>query len=250
MTSLFLCVGLIAGTFGFMYVMKKKLGTQLAHLRASELAARMGMQVTEGNPEFNLGCHSVLPSAQALGSAKGFLGQMAKSSFGGKLGEFKLRMAGQPYGAHSELVLYCKEELEKGYGEDTITTTHDLRLTVHARSAVAPFELALRKEMTGLEIKRGDRRMPPQSFHDAALDQRYVIESTDPALPSRIATALAALPPHLLYVRIVGSGDQVSFVMTPGSVNAVAASLEQLLHVLASVTAVIEGRPMPGMLAA
>ena len=250
MSSLLLIVVILGGTFGFMIWQKKKVGAQLAHLRAGELARRMGMQLTKGNAEFNLACQSVLPSAQALGSAKGFLGQVAKSSFGGKLGEFELRMAGQPYGLSTELVVYCKQELEKGYAEDTVITHHDVRLTVNVRSAVVPFDLALRKEMTGLEVKRGEQRMPAQSFRDAALDQRYVIESIDPTAPSRIAAALGALPPHLLYVHIVGSGDHISFVMTPGSIMAVTASLEQILHVLASIAAVLEGRPMPGALAA
>lgn len=250
MSSLVLVVVILGGTFGFMHFQRKKLKTQLAHLRAGELARRMGMQLTHGNPEFNLGCQSVLPAANNLGSAKGFLKQMAKSSFGGVLGAFELRMAGQPYGARAELVLYCKQDLEKGYSSDTITTSHDLRLTVYTRSAVAPFELFLRKEMTGLEIKRGDRRMPVQLLGDVTLDQRYQIESIDPGLPRRIAGAFAALPAHLPYVHVVGSGDQVSFAMTPGSVMAVAASLEQVLHVLASIAAVIEGRPMPGTLVA
>ena len=250
MSSLVLIVIVVGATFAFMHFQKKKMRTQLAHLRAGELAQRIHMQMTEGDPEFNLGCQSVLPSANNLGSAKGFLSQMATSSLGGNLGEFKLRMAGQPYGLDSELVLFCKQELDKGYTQDTITTRHDLRLAVRLRSAAVPFELRLREEMTGLETTRGDRQMPVQAFHDAALDQRYVIESVDPLLPPRLAAAIAALPPHLMYVHVVGSGDQISFVMIPGSVMAVAASLEQILHVLASIAAVIEGRAMPGAMAA
>jgi hypothetical protein len=178
MTSLLYIIIACGGTFGFVSFMKKRPGTQLAHLRAGQLAPRLGMQLAEGDPEFNLGLHSVQPSAQNLGSAKGFLKQVVRSSIGGQLGEFKLRMTGPT----AELVLACKQELAKGYAEDVTTTWFDLRLTTRCHAAAAPFDLRLRDERTGLEItRRPDQpRMPVQRFGDTALDQRFVIESTDP----------------------------------------------------------------------
>jgi len=251
-STIIVTVVIVAATFGFMIFQRKKLATQYAHLRAGQLATRLGMQLLEGNPEFNPVTQSVQPSVQNTGSAGGFLRQMAASQVGGTLGEFKLHAAGQPYGHNAELVLYCRQDLETGLVQNTTTTWHDLRLTLHARHGVVPFDLRLRKEMTGMETRRRDDvpRMPAQSFGDPMLDQRYVIETPDPALPRRIAPALAMLAPHLIYVHLIGTGTQLSFVMTPTSVMASATTFEPILHVLASLAAIFEGQPMPGVLAA
>jgi hypothetical protein len=238
-------------TFGFMFYMRRRLNTQFAHMTAGALAPRLGMQVVDGDPAFNLATMSVLPSVQNTGSARGFLSQMAATSVGGTLGEFKLRLAGQPYGSDAELVVYVRQDYQPGLTTNTTTTWSDVRLTVRARAAIAPFDLRLRKELTGLETRRhaDEPRLPAQRFADPALDARYAIEAHDPRLPAALIGALAALPPHLIYVHVVGNERGVSFVMTPAAVNASAVSFEQILHALASVVALFEGRPMPGALA-
>ena len=238
---------LVAATFGFMFFMRRRLNTQYAHMRAGELAPRLGMQLLAGDPAHNLVTMSVQPSVQGTSSAKGFLSQMAATQLGGTLGELKLHMAGQPYGASCELMLYCRQDFEPGFTTNTTTTWHDLRLTVHAAYAVVPFDLRLRKETMHLETRRddGEPRMPPQLFGDPVLDERFVIETPDPSLPRRIAGALGPFLHTLVYVHVTGAGNQVSFVMTPSSVTSVAPSLESILHGLVSIAAVFEGRPMP-----
>jgi hypothetical protein len=250
--SIVLVIVMVAATFGYMIFMKKRINTKFAHMRAGELAPRLGMRLTEGNPEHNLATMSVEPSVQNQVPGRGFLKQIAVTQVGGSLGEFKLHMAGQPYGLEAELMLYCKQSYKPGLTKNTTTTWHDLRLTVRTRATVIPFDLRLRKETSGIETRRSDDepRMPVQSFGAAALDQRYVIESPDPSVPRQIAAALAPLAPYLFYVHIVGAGNQVSFVMTPASVMCTAPNLEQILHVLASVAAIVEGRPVPGAMAA
>jgi hypothetical protein len=243
MHQILLMVLICGGTVGFMVVMRKRLNTQYAHLRAGELATRLGMTLVEGDPQHNLATMSVQPATQNVYSAKGFLKQVAVSNLGGTLGEFKLRMTGKPYGSDAELVLYCKQDFEPGVTENVTTTWSDLRLTVHTRCAIPPFELRLRKEMTGLESRAPEQHMPPQSFGDAALDQRFRLESYDPTLPRRLATTLGPLA-NAIYVHVTGSGSQLSFVMTPATVNATAPSLEQVLHVLAAMAASFEGRAL------
>lgn len=250
MSTIFLMIAILGGTFGFMSWQRRKLGKQYSHMRAGELAPRLGMTLVEGNPEFNLATQSVQPSVQNVSSAAGFLNQMAATSVGGTLGEFRLHMTGQPYGANAELVLYCRQDYKPGYAQNVTTTWHDLRLTIRARGTVTPFDLRLRKETTGLETRRAadEQRMPVQSFGDPMLDQRFAIETYDPSLPKRIAAVLGPLSHHMIYVHITGAGDQVSFVMTPASVMAAAMSFEQVLHVLASIGAVLDGTAVPGAL--
>jgi hypothetical protein len=253
MTTYVLPLLFLAGTIGFMIFMKRRMNTRYAHMRAGEVAQRLGMQLVEGNPAHNLCTQAVLPSVQNVGSARGFLNQIAATQVGGTLGEFKLRMIGQPYGAAAELVLYCREDFQPGFTHNTTTTWSDCRLTIHARTAVVPFDLRLRQEMMGLETRERDDdepRMPPQGFGDAALDQRFVIETYDPQLPRRIAGALAPIAHVLPYVHVVGAGNQVSFVMTPQTVMASAACFEQVLHALVSIAAIHEGRAVPGAMAA
>jgi len=252
MSTIIMIAVVCGGTFGFMIFMKKRLNRQYAHLRAGELASRLGMQLLEGNPEFNLATMSVQPGAQNVTSAKGFLTQVAAAQVGGTLGELKIHMAGQPYGINTELVLYCRQDLQPGFTEDVTTTWYDLRLTVHARVAVVPFDLRLRKETMHLPTRRDpeDPRMPAQTFGYAALDERYVIETPDPNLPKRIAHALSSLSQYLVYVHIVGAGNQLSFVMTPLAVNSSAMSIEPILHVLVALAATFEGRPLPAAMPA
>lgn len=247
--TIILAIVTIAGTFGFMYFQRKKLATQHAHLRAGQLAPKLGLSLVEGDPEFNLAIQSVQPSVQNVGSAGGFMKQIAKTQFGGTLGEFKLKMSGRPYGMPTELVLYCKQDYQPGVIENVTTTWFDLRLSVHAGVSLPPFELRLRKEATGLEAHRRDgaQPMPTATFGDPLLDQRYVIEAIDPALPRRIAAALGTLAPYLMYVHIVGEGNRISFVMTPTSVMASAMSFEPILHALAAIAAALEGRPLPAV---
>jgi hypothetical protein len=246
MSIVFIAV-VVLGTFAFMIVMKRRMNNQFAHMRAGEVAGRLGLRLVEGNPEHNLATMSVQPTAQNLTSTKGFLRQMAVGQVGGSLGEFKLHMIGQPYHAHAELLLYCRQELQPGYSESVTTTWSDLRLTVHARCQIAPFALRLRSEASGLETRRPEQPMPVQQFGDAALDRRYVIEAFDPSLPRHLAPIIAALPPVLMYVHVTGSANQISFVMTPTAVNASALALEQILHALVSLAAVFEGQPVPAL---
>ncbi len=244
MSTIVFAVIAVAGTFGFMIYMRKKLYTRFAHLRARQLAERLGMQLVEGDPEHNLATRSVLPSVQNTGSAKGFLKQMAATQMGGKLGEFRLRMAGHPYGSDAELVLYCKEDLEVGFTENVTTTWSDLRLTIHTRCNVTPFELRMKKQHVGLEARASEAPMPKQRFADPALDAHFAIEAYDPRLPGAISPAIAPLV-QLAYVHVSAVGNRLSFVMTPTSVASVAPSLEQILHVLVSIAAVFEGKPAP-----
>jgi hypothetical protein len=252
MSSIVLIVIVCGGTFGFMFFMRRRLNTQYAHMKAGEVAARLGMRLVEGNPEHNLVTQSVLPSVQNASSAKGLLHQVAATSVGGTLGEFKMHMVGQPYGANAELVLYCREDYKPGFTENVTTTWSDLRLTIHARCPVAPFDLRLRKEMTGLETRRDDNdlRMPPQRFGNPLLDERFLLETPDPRVPAAIAAALGPLLTDLAYVHIAGSQNTISFLMTPGAVNSAAMGLEKILHALASIAAVFEGRPMPSAIPA
>src|SRR5258706_10077127 len=213
-SSILLIATVCGATFGFMYFMRRNLNTKYAHMRASQLAQRLGMQLVEGNPEHNLVTMSVQPSVQNTSSAKGFLSQMAASSVGGTLGEFKIHMAGQPYGLNAELMLYCRQDYKPGFTENVTTTWSDLRLTVHTRCPVAPFDLRLRSEHTGLETRRddGDQRMPVQPFGDPTLDGKLVLETPDPRVPRAIGGVLQPLA-HNVYVHIQGSGNQISFVM-------------------------------------
>lgn len=246
-STLLLMVVTIGATFGFMFFMKNRLNAQYAHMRAGEVAARLGMRLVEGDPSFNLVTMSVQPSVQNLSSAGGFLSQVAATNVGGTLGEFKLKAMGEPYGASAELVLYCRQDFAPGVTEHVTTTWYDLRLTVYARRSVAPFDLRLRSEAHGLETRRDCTKvqMPQQRFGAPELDGRFALECLDPTLPSWIAPALGLIPAHATYVHVTGEGNAISFVMTPASVNAAAMGIESMLHVLASIAALLEGRAMP-----
>lgn len=246
-STLLMMVVTIGGTFGFMIFMRKRLNTQYAHMRFGDVATRLGLRLVEGDPTFNLVTMSMQPSAQNLSSAGGFLQQVAATNVGGTLGEIKMKAMGDPYGSSTELVLYCRQDFEPGIVQNVTTTYHDLRLTMLLRGSVSPFELRLRNETMHLETRRDCTKvqMPAQSFGAPDLDARFVMECFDSSLPRRIAAAVALLPAHAVYVHVTGEGNAISFVMTPASVNASAMAFEQVLHVLAAIASLVEGRAIP-----
>lgn len=245
MSTVLLLVVTLGATFGFMAYMRKRVGGQTAHLKAGVLAPRLGMRVVEGDPEHNLATMSVEPSARNTGSAKGFVKQMAVTQLGGDLGAFRLVMAGATAeGAPTELVLSCRQDYEVGAFHDTIGTSYDLRLTVAARTTFPAFDIRLRAPRMGMEVASvfGAAPVPYASFGDPALDERFVIQCEDPTLARRIAPLLAPLLAQELYVHVVGTPGQISFVMTPASVNAAAFGFEATLGVLAQIGRALEGR--------
>lgn len=246
-STLVLTVIMLGGTFGLMFFMKSKMSAQYANMRAGDVAARLGMRMVEGDPSFNLVMQSVLPGVQNMSSASGFLNQMAATNVGGTLGETRLRATGEAYGYGAELVLHCRQDFEPGAFENVTTTWHDLRLTVYARATLTPFDLRMRQETPGLETRRDctKPRMPPAAIGVPHLDGRFVVECVDPGPARRIAPAIALVPPHTVALHVTGEGNAISFVMTPTSVSAAAMSLEPMLHVLASIAALMEGRAMP-----
>lgn len=233
---------ILFATFGFLIVSRRRLNQQLAHLQVGAVTARLGLQLIEGAPAHNLATQSVQPEAQNLGSARGFLKQMAATQVGGTLGETKIYAVGRPHGLQAELMLYCRQHLQPGFDSLTTTTWHDLRLTVHAPHALPAFDLRLRHETPGLPTRRGPDglALPERRLPDPALAERYLLTTADPTLPVRIASALAALQ-LLSYVHITGSGNQVSFAMTPISVMSSASAFEQILHALTQIAAALSG---------
>ena len=247
-STLFMALGITAASVGYMVFMRRRIAAQYAHTKLGELAPRLGLQVVEGDPAFNPVTDSVRPSVRNATSARGLLTQVAAANVGGTVGETRIRAVGQPYGNPTELVLYCREDLTPGLTTLTTTTWHDLRLSVQARRPIAPFDLRLRSETTGLETRRApdDPVLPEQALADPALAQRFVLTGVEPGLAARIGPALGPIAHGVAYVHVVGAGDRVSFVMTPTSVSVGALALEQVLHVLAAIAAALDGRPAPG----
>lgn len=235
-------LGIVAcvGCVGFMFVFKKRLDTQYAHLKAGALASRLGMQMTKGSPEHNLCTMSVYPSANNLKSGAGWGKSMLASSFGGNIGVFELHMGN----SQAELSLYAKEDMQLGVYRQRTTTAHDLRLTRFARIP-SPFVLYLRNPMQGMEIQRPvEAGMPMQSFGDPRLDQMFVIEAHDPSVPQRIRPIVEQMMELSLYAHVDGSPRGISWVMTPAAVNYSSMYFEKLLPMLGQMASALEGRPV------
>lgn len=240
MSNLVPAVLIILATFGYLWLSRRRLGQQYAHLQVGAVAARLGLRLVEGSAQHNLATQSVQPSVENLGSAGGFLKQMAATQVGGTLGETKIHAVGQRQGLRAELMLYCRQHLQPGLSRLTTTTWHDLRLTVHAPRALPRFVLRLRHETPGLPTRQSpqEAELPEQWIPDPRLAERYRLMSAEPDLAARIAGALTALQP-LAYVHVTGSGDQVSFVMTPASVMSASFFFEEILQTLTLLATVL-----------
>jgi len=216
--------------------------SSMAHYRAGELAPRVGMQLVNGDPSFNVATTNV--------------GTVAKKYVGSKYdAEFHLQMVGQPYGHQTEFSI--DYVIESNIGSTVASYFGAIHMKAAAR--VPRFELYRRISTMGnlglsadamgaVQHVYDDANLPKVQFGDPMLDQRYVLQSEDPSIGPRIAQALQIFG-TLDFVHIYSNDGGVTFRASTMMQNMTWMNFEQVLYGVACVVSAIEGRPLPAQMA-
>lgn len=172
---------------------------QYSNYRAAELARRMGLNLLEGDPEFNLFIRQANVDVQ-------------RGPSDGRPIQIRVRAEGAPQGIPLELTYFYRVELETGIATTTWTTWFDCRLTARARNAFPPFEVISRNAPLGPIAQT--QALPPVQTGNPGVDATYLVTTQEPGVARLLGETLA---PFATFqnsgVHLVGDGASIAFVM-------------------------------------
>jgi hypothetical protein len=169
---------------------------QNAAYRAGEVAKRIGLEVTQGDPNINFAyARSLLTKGD------------------GGMPEVHVRLEGAPGGRHGEVVYYERKEVDTGFTSTTYTTYFDGHISVEVRAPFPEFEIVLRSPPSWVGSPKLKSSAPVQSFRDAALDKHYILRAADARVAPVIAEGMRSLMTQQ-FVHVYGNGKSVTFAFT------------------------------------
>lgn len=172
---------------------------QFSQYRAGALAQRLGLQLTVGDPNFNLFIRHAAVDVR-------------RGPADNKPVHIEVRMQGTPNGVPLELVYLYRVEQETGFSTITWRTWFDCRMTAQAARPFPPFEMLSRTAPLGPIAQI--QALPPSPTGDAAVDATYLVATGEPGvarLLGQVAGGLATFQNS--GVHLVGDGSRVAFVM-------------------------------------
>lgn len=194
------------------------------------MATRLGLQVTEGDPNLNL-LYFQQPS-----------------------GDFKrsLSAQGSPYGRLVRFTLMDGQKTNEYLVARKITTSFGCFLEAQLQTSVPPFELSLRAPnqflVPNLEFaERQDLATVP--IADPVLEQIFVVRSADPRLVQALTPALSQLSTQHM-VHLVGEGQRIWMSFPRMGLASLSYAPEEFLLALETAACGLEGRPAPAGLGA
>ncbi len=205
------------------------MGQQFANFRVGTLAPQLGLQLVEGDPEFNP--MMLYADTQRQGMMKN-----------GEMIERRVRMAGRPLGHPVEFIYHSRVRCEIGFSGTTLHKLFECRITVLTRATYPDFEVISRTNAFGHIPQK--LPLPPQSFGNAMLDQQFAVASSDarvgPVLGGVIGgfAALATAGVHL-----VAENGGISFVMTETNITSAIYHAATIIQGLESVARAVGSAP-------
>lgn len=172
-----------------------------SHARAGEVAARMGLCVVEGNPEFNF-FHT--GRWQDLGQAmsKNVLVRPDRP-------DIVVHLQGSPGGRAVEVHYFDRLRVKDNITSREVHRTFDARLVVGVLAPFPDFEVHSRNPNDYARPKP-ELALPPVSFGDPMLDSALVLKSADARVAPAIAEGMRALASEW-YVHVIGQGGKLTF---------------------------------------
>ena len=191
------------------------------HATLGALAARLGLQVVEGDPSTNL-YYLWQPNRDFTRT---------------------LRLEGAPYGRRvtleytegqktTELLVYS--ETTHRFGCWLVLDTHGL----------GDFEVTLRQPNEYLLADQALAHLGGLRTGDPQLDAMFCIRGTDPTVATRLAPALRSLATHA-YVHVLSRGRALTMPMTKYGLPMFVEAAEAYLLAMEGIAATLEGRGVP-----
>lgn len=197
-TTIIYLVVMLVGVAAFMLWNKgrmKKYEAQSANARAGELAARMGLQLIEGDPMTNL------MYARAIAQ---------KSD--GSVPEVKVRMVGSPGGRATEVNYYERVDVDAGFTSTTVTSWITASVSVEVRSPFPEFEVLL-KDLGGYAAEvKPKLAAPPHAPSDPGA-AKLVVKTHDARVVPVITESLKNMAAWG-FVHVHGDGSRLTFHCT------------------------------------
>ncbi len=220
--------------------MMKVTDRNYSEFRVGELAQRMGLQLVEGDPAFNMMqaqvSHNVSKAeAQGRGLRKWLELDTAQ--------ETRVRMEGAPYGRPTQFLYLARTKYADRVAVKFVTKELDCRLSIRVPVHLPPFEIVLRRPVMGQKAKP-EMGLPLQSFGDTELDARLVLSCADPRLGPALAPVAAHLAAHQ-FLHIRGNGDIICSVATEAGVTSAITQIVETQHALEHMANVLTGPVAP-----
>jgi len=172
---------------------------QYANYRAGALAQRLGLQLLQGDPTFNVFIRQANVDIQR--------GPKDNQPI-----HIEVRAEGAPQGVPLEFVYLYRVEQDTGFSQVTWRTWFDCRLTARARQAFPAFEVISKNAPMGAIAQT--LALPAMPTGNPAVDATYLVTTQEPGMAQVLGELL---PPFATFqnagVHLVGNGNTISFVM-------------------------------------
>jgi hypothetical protein len=192
------------------------------------IAARLGLQITEGDPNLNL-----LYFQQPRGDFKRLLSAQ-----------------GQPYGRAAHLTIMDGQKTNEYIVARRITSSFGCFLEVATQASVPAFELSLREPNQYLipNLEFAERaELSTINTGDPELDRLFVIRAVDPRIGAALTPALKLLSTQHA-VHLAGEGQRIWMSFPRMALASLTYAPEEYLLALESAACGVEGRPAPASL--
>jgi hypothetical protein len=205
-----------------------------ASMRVSDVTSKLGMSLEVGDPTFNLAANQ--PRIGVLG----WLLSQTPLPYTGPATEIRAR--GQLGQRASELYFYS--QLSAGWRWGRYNTSREYKVVRQCRLGLtirttAEFELMLRHSPTGTEAERERPELPPTSFGDLRLDQRYLLFAASPDVATRVSHALRVVD-NEPQVHILGQAGRMVMSFTLSTIHYFAGDPLYFLHKLDAFAQAVE----------
>ncbi|HEU5077132.1 MAG TPA: hypothetical protein VFU02_23235 [Polyangiaceae bacterium] len=172
---------------------------EYANYRAGALAQRLGLQLVQGDPNFNVFIRQANLDVQ-------------RGPKDNRPIHIEVRAQGAPQGVPLEFVYLYRVEQDTGFTQVTWRTWFDCRLTARARQPFPPFEVVSKNAPLGTIAQT--LPLAPLPTGNPAVDASYAVTTREPALARLLGELLPAFATFQNSgVHLVGDGNSVSFVM-------------------------------------
>lgn len=172
---------------------------QYANYRAGALSQRLGLQLTHGDPTFNVFIRQANVDVQ-------------RGPKDNRPIHLEVRAQGAPQGVPLEFVYLYRVEQETGFTQVTWRTWFDCRLSARSRQPFPPFEVISKHAPMGAIAQT--LALPPLPTGNPAVDATYLVTTREAGMAQVLGELLPAFATFQNSgVHLVGDGNSVSFVM-------------------------------------
>lgn len=172
---------------------------EYANYRAGALSQRLGLQLIQGDPTFNLFIRQANVDVQ-------------RGPKDNRPIHLEVRAQGAPQGVPLEFVYLYRVEQETGFTQVTWRTWFDCRLSARSRQPFPPFEVISKNAPMGAIAQT--LALPSLATGNAAVDATYLVTTQEPGMAQVLGELLPAFATFQNSgVHLVGDGNSVAFVM-------------------------------------